>query len=117
MEKKVKQEKSVSPGDVGEVETLKFSGESMNPGSFEESFSRLKMVVRKLEERQVPLDESLVLYEEGIHLVRVCHEKLVSARKRKVEIIAGLGADGSILMKPMEEDERSLEEKASTRGR
>ncbi len=87
-----------------------------NSASFEESFARLEAVVSQLENGQVTLDQSLILYEEGIHLIRACHEKLAGV-KRKIEIITGLDEEGNPTTKPIQEDERSLEEKSQTRGR
>lgn len=87
-----------------------------NTVSFEESFARLEAVVAELESGHVTLDQSLVLYEEGIRMIRTCHEKLTGAR-RKIEMITGLDTDGNPVTQTMMEDERSLEEKAKTRGR
>ena len=57
--------------------------------TFENQFERLQEVVALLENGQTPLEESLQLYEEGIRLIRACHEKLTGARRR-IELIAGL---------------------------
>jgi exodeoxyribonuclease VII small subunit len=48
-------------------------------GSFEESLHRLEEIVNQLEQGDVPLEDSLRLYEEGIQLSRVCAEKLTRA--------------------------------------
>jgi exodeoxyribonuclease VII small subunit len=53
---------------------------------FEEAMSRLEEIVKKLEGGDVPLDESLVLFEEGVKLSTFCTEKLNEA-ERKVEIL------------------------------
>ncbi len=47
--------------------------------SFEESLHRLERIVEQLEGGDIPLDESMRLYEEGIELSRVCAEKLTEA--------------------------------------
>ncbi|MCG2727375.1 MAG: exodeoxyribonuclease VII small subunit, partial [Candidatus Methanoperedenaceae archaeon] len=44
--------------------------------SFEESLSELEGIVEKLEKGQLSLDESLMLFEKGIKLVRECNTKL-----------------------------------------
>ena len=84
--------------------------------TFENQFERLQQVVALLENGQTPLEESLSLYEEGVRLIRACHEKLTGARRR-IELIAGVDADGNPITQPMAEDERSLEEKSQTKGR
>ena len=43
-----------------------------NPLSFEESLSRLDEIVRHLEKGDLPLSESLTLYEEGTALIAAC---------------------------------------------
>jgi exodeoxyribonuclease VII small subunit len=53
---------------------------------FEEALQRLEQIVQKLEKGDLPLEESLVLYEQGIHLSRVCHAKLEEA-EGKIEVL------------------------------
>lgn len=92
------------------------SQESSNAPTFEESFERLEAVVTALESGQTPLNQSLKLYEEGVQLIRLCHEKLTGAR-RKIEMISGQDANGNPVTSPLQEDDRSLEEKSQTHGR
>ena len=40
--------------------------------SFEQNMQRLEHIVRSLERGDVPLEESLKLFQEGTELVRVC---------------------------------------------
>jgi len=51
-------------------------------GSFEDSLSRLEKIVESLEQGQVPLEDALNLYEEGIQLSKACAEKLKAAEMR-----------------------------------
>lgn len=44
--------------------------------SFEAALARLEETVRLLESGNVPLDDSLSLFEEGIALVKLCNSKL-----------------------------------------
>ena len=53
---------------------------------FEDALNKLEKIVTKLEEGDVPLEESLRLFEEGIKLSRFCNQKLDEAEKR-VEIL------------------------------
>lgn len=61
--------------------------------SFEEALARLEETVRLLESGNVPLDDSLALFEEGIALVRLCNGKLDSAEQKVVKL--KLNGDGS----------------------
>ncbi len=55
--------------------------------SFEESLAELESIVEKLEKGQLSLDESLVLFEKGIKLVRECNDKLKNARQKVEQLI------------------------------
>lgn len=54
--------------------------------TFEEALARLEKIVRSLEEGNVPLDNSLALFEEGTKLVRFCSEK-IDAAEQKIKIL------------------------------
>lgn len=68
------------------------SARKTSKGSFEDSLNRLEKIVESLEQGQVPLDEALNLYEEGIQLSKVCAEKLKAAEMRIKKLAKG--ADG-----------------------
>lgn len=50
--------------------------------SFEQSLKRLEQIVEELEQGDVPLDDALKMYEEGIELSKACVEKLTQAELR-----------------------------------
>ena len=50
--------------------------------SFEDAVTRLSEIVQKLERGDLPLEESLRLFEEGVGLSRASQDKLDSAQKR-----------------------------------
>lgn len=54
--------------------------------SFETSLEALEEIVHKLEQGDLPLEESLGLFERGIHLSRECQERLSQA-ERRIEIL------------------------------
>jgi exodeoxyribonuclease VII small subunit len=56
--------------------------EAVEPPRFEAALQRLDEIVKRLEKGDLPLEESLVLYEEGIRLSRICHAKLEEAEGR-----------------------------------
>jgi exodeoxyribonuclease VII small subunit len=47
--------------------------------TFEQSLNRLEDIVNRLERGDVPLEESLRLYEEGLDLSKACSERLAQA--------------------------------------
>ena len=53
---------------------------------FEDGLKRLEEIVAKLESGNLPLDDSLKLFEEGVKLVRFCNERLAEAQQ-KVELL------------------------------
>lgn len=68
--------------------------------SFEEALAELDQVVGKLEGGQVPLEQSIALYERGDALKRHCEDRLADA-ELKVEKIVSQG-DGSTKTEPFE---------------
>jgi exodeoxyribonuclease VII small subunit len=50
--------------------------------TFELALQQLEQIVQKLEKGELPLEESLKLYEDGIRLSRLCHGKLEQAEGR-----------------------------------
>ncbi|HEU17534.1 MAG TPA: exodeoxyribonuclease VII small subunit [Methanolinea sp.] len=56
---------------------------------YEELLGELKEIVRKMEDNETTLDESIALYERGAILVRQCEELLESAEMK----ISMLGRD------------------------
>ena len=57
---------------------------------FEGAISELESIVKKLEEGDMPLEQSLALYERGVQLSRFCHARLEEA-ERRIEILSERG--------------------------
>lgn len=57
--------------------------------TFEDALRSLEDVVRKLESGEVPLDDSITLYERGEALRRHCQARLDAASARIERIVAG----------------------------
>ena len=66
--------------------------------SFESNMQRLEQIVRAMERGDVPLEESLKLFQEGTELVRSCSQLLENAQMQVKKIMTA--PDGS----PVEED-------------
>jgi exodeoxyribonuclease VII small subunit len=58
---------------------------------FEDALNKLEKIVSKLEEGDIPLEESLKLFEEGIRLSHFCNQKLDEAEKRVEILVKGKG--------------------------
>ena len=54
----------------------------MASGDFEHSLARLEELVLHLERGDLPLEEGLAAFEEGIRLSRQCQDQLEAAEKR-----------------------------------
>ncbi len=76
------------------------SARKTTKGSFEDSLNRLEKIVESLEQGQVPLDDALKLYEEGIQLSKACAEKLKAAEMRIKKLAKN--ADGQFELQDLE---------------
>ncbi len=56
--------------------------------TFEEAYAELEKITEKLSGNDLPLDEAILLYEEGMKLSGICAEMLEKA-KQKIENIRG----------------------------
>ena len=67
----------------------------MNPEAttFEQNMLRLEQIVRAREKGDVPLDDSLKLFQEATELVRSCQKQLDDAQLQVTKVISG--ADGT----------------------
>lgn len=70
--------------------------------TFEASLSELEQIVKQLEDGDLPLEESLKLFETGVKLSRECRERLANA-ERRIEVLIR-ESDGSISLEPVETD-------------
>ena len=70
--------------------------------SFEESLNRLDEIVRHLEKGDLPLSESLSLFEEGTALMSTCSNMLDEAEQKVIRLRKG--PDREPIELPFEED-------------
>jgi exodeoxyribonuclease VII small subunit len=90
--------------------------ETSTPPSFEQSLVELEKIVHDLEEGQIGLEESLARYEEGVKLLRRCHDLLTKAQGR-VGLLSGVDQQGNPITRPMDKCAGTLDEKAAQRSR
>jgi exodeoxyribonuclease VII small subunit len=66
--------------------------------SFEEALQQLGEVVQQLEAGDLPLEGSIVLFERGMHLAKLCESKLDEAEQRVSRIMGS--EDGACILAP-----------------
>src|SRR5215204_2605521 len=76
---------------------------SAAPSSFEAQLATLERIVRELERGDLPLEQSLDLFEQGVKLSRECQERLNEA-ERRIEVLLR-GGDGATIAVPYVTDE------------
>jgi exodeoxyribonuclease VII small subunit len=82
---------------VARVADVSISGPELG---FDQLLTRLREVVTRLEAGDLSLEQSLVIYEEGVQLARRGQQLLASAEKR-VEIL--VSASGGVELAPFDE--------------
>jgi exodeoxyribonuclease VII small subunit len=70
---------------------------------FEEALAELEGIVKRLEQGELPLEDSLAAFERGIGLVRALSERLAQVEER-VEVLLKSEA-GKLLLRPVRDDE------------
>ena len=68
---------------------------------FEEALEALEEVVERLESGELSLEDSLAAFEQGVHLVKFCNQKLNEVEK-KVELLVK-DKEGKLQLKLLEE--------------
>ncbi|MFP6805989.1 MAG: exodeoxyribonuclease VII small subunit [Pseudomonadales bacterium] len=69
---------------------------------FEESLSKLESLVERMEEGDLPLEDSLQTFEQGIKLIRECQNALNSA-EQKVKLL--IEQNGELEEQPFDIDD------------
>ncbi len=72
-------------------------------GSFEKSLKRLEQIVETLERGDVPLEDALTMYEEGIQLSKLCIDKLTQAELKLKKLLRDV--DGKFKLQDNERPE------------
>ncbi len=84
---------------------------------FEKALERLEEIVEALEGGNMPLDEALKKYEEGVKLSRLCVKKLEQA-ETKVELLTrALNEDLALNVSDENSEEKKASRKKSKKGK
>ena len=70
---------------------------------FEKALERLEKIVEDLEAGNIPLEDALKKYEEGVKLSALCQKRLSQAEK-KIEVLTK-SLDGTLKKEPFEPEE------------
>lgn len=54
--------------------------------TYEKAISRLEEIVSKLEGNEIPLEDSITLFQEGIELSKYCDDKLKNIQEKVAQI-------------------------------
>lgn len=73
---------------------MKKAKDAAEEPTFEERLKALEEVVAKLEREDVPLEEAIRLYEEGVKLHAACEKTLGEARLRIEKLAESSGGGG-----------------------
>lgn len=84
--------------------------------TFESMLQQLEDTVRKLEQGNLGLQDSLEAYQLGIDRLKRCH-KILSEAELKIEMLSSVDEDGKPVTRSVEVSEMSLEEKQAARSR
>ena len=68
---------------------------------FEDTLGELEKIVQRLEDPDVPLEEAVALFEDGIKLSRFCSQKLDEVEKR-VDVLLK-DEQGNLVTRPFDE--------------
>jgi exodeoxyribonuclease VII small subunit len=58
-----------------------------NTLTFEQAIEKLEVIVERLEEGDVPLEEAIEIYKEGMNLSKLCQDKLKYVEEQLAEIL------------------------------
>ena len=79
--------------------------------TFEEQMAALEEVVERLEHGELPLEESIRLFEEGMRLTAACRKELDAAEGRLQVLSSRPGGTMVAVEMALEDDEDRMREK------
>jgi exodeoxyribonuclease VII small subunit len=82
---------------------------------FEDALLRIQEIVQQLEQGSLGLEESLGQFEQGVKLIRTCHQTLERAEQR-IQILTGVDADGQPVLADFDAT-ATIDENKKTAGR
>jgi exodeoxyribonuclease VII small subunit len=71
--------------------------------TFSESFQNMDKILDQFKKGTPTLEESLELFENGIHHLKNCQDKLTKAKGTVEELVKSLQVNGEVMTRPFEE--------------
>ena len=68
--------------------------------TFEASLAELEKIVKQLEDGEMPLEQSLKLFEDGVKISRQCRDRLIKA-ERRIEVLMK-DAEGNVAVQELD---------------
>jgi len=75
---------------------MKKTTDTPDTPTYESLYARMQAIVARLEAGQLPLDEALALYEEGVAVAAACQRLLDHAELRVQDLSSGAGTRPSL---------------------
>lgn len=75
---------------------MSISKKKLETVNFEQSMQTLETIVKQLEAGDLPLEDSLKIYEQGVKLAAQCQKALTQA-EQKVAILSNMGTEKEIV--------------------
>ena len=72
--------------------------------SFEEAMENLEDIVTQLEQGDVPLEQAITHYQNGMKLSKICNEKLVNVQDKMTQIMNEQGELETFAIQDQEEE-------------
>ncbi|HPF62668.1 MAG: exodeoxyribonuclease VII small subunit [Gemmatimonadales bacterium] len=67
-----------------------------------EDLKRLEEIVRRLEADDLPIEEALAIFEEGVGRLRAAKLRLAEAETRVVQVLRDTAEDGTVRLEPLD---------------
>ena len=76
--------------------------DNTNEQTFESALQRLESIVRQMENGELPLEQAIANFQEGMTLAKICRDRLDQA-EQKIEIL--VAEAGHLQKKPFQPEE------------
>jgi exodeoxyribonuclease VII small subunit len=72
------------------------------PPTLGDELKRLEEIVRRLEADDLPIEEALQLFEEGVGRLRTAKSRLADAETRVQQVLRDTAADDGVRLEPLD---------------
>ncbi len=86
------------------------------PPDFEKSLAELEKIVRRMEQGEQSLEQTLKDFERGMVLSEQCRKSLDAARQRVEKLVARHGAHGDYKLEPLDDRNEDRDDRDDDRN-